>query len=228
MTRLSNGVRARSDGGGDTWAGEHRRALPNQCWMQDVDAVVGGMVFGTNGVDRLFTEYVPDSYKHSNDLIRRFGYVALFDRKQTVHACEDGVSTACYLDMARKLSLGQPIPVRFFFVVGKDAPWTMIEIDVTTGERIGTTELAGSDWVGAWERLGLLEARKSLSAWLETGEVEKVAEPVVVAEVTDGAVAEQEPAEVVEEEEAVEEEMPWRPWWDLDEEYEDENQGLTM
>ena len=230
MTRLSNGVRARSDGGGDTWAGEHRYSLPGQYLMQDLDAVAGVMAFGTRGVDRLFSEFAPDGPEHRGDLVRRFGVVALFDRKTTLRACEmSQVSTAFYLYLARTLSSTQPVPVRFFYVVGKAAPWTLVEIDITTGKRIGTTELAGEDWDATWECLGLLSAREQLHAWLDAGEVTKVAvEPAALTEVTDGAVAEQEPAEVVEEEEAVEEEMPWRPWWDPDEEYEDENQGLTM
>ena len=179
MTRLANGVLARADGGGDAWAAEHRRALPHQCLMQDLDAVVGAMVFGTNGVDRLFTEYVPDGYEHRNSLIRRFGVVALFDRKQTMQACVDSVSLSFYLYLAQTLSAVQPIPARFFFVVGKEAPWTMIEIDTATGERVGTTRMAGSDWVATWERLGLFDARKSLDAWLRNSGVEvvEVAEP---------------------------------------------------
>ena len=179
--RLANGVLARADGGGDTWADEHRRALPHQCLMQDLDAVVGAMAFGTNGVDRLFTEYVPDGFEHHNEIIRRFGVVALFDRKQTMQACVDSVSLSFYLYLAQTVSAVQPIPARFFFVVGKDAPWTMIEIDISTGERIGTTEMAGTDWVATWERIGLLQARQSLSAWLATPEVE-VAKPAALVQ----------------------------------------------
>lgn len=182
MARLANGVLARADGGGDTWADEHRRALPHQCLMQDLDAVVGAMVFGTNGVDRLFTEYVLDGYEHRNDIIRRFGYVALFDRKESVQACDNStVSTAAYLDMARRLSLGQPVPVRFFFVVNRRAPWYLLEVDTTTGHRIGLTLLDGTDWVATWERIGLLQARQSLSAWLATPEVE-VAKPAALVQ----------------------------------------------
>lgn len=179
MARFANGVLARSDGAGDGWAGEHRRALPAQCLMQDLDAVAGVLTFGTNGVDRLFAEYVPDDYAHRNSLVRKFGVVALFDRKTTVQACEvSAVSTAFYLHMARTLSAGQPVPVRFFFVVGQQAPWQLVEVNVETAERMETTELAGGSWEATWRCLGLVEARKTLQAWL--GQLEAEAEVVEV------------------------------------------------
>ena len=174
--RLNNGVLARVDGGGDTWAGEHRQALSNQYFLQDLDAVAGVMAFGTNGVDRLFTEYEPDSYRNHDKLVRKFGVVALFDRKATLPACDRSVvSTAFYLHMARTFSLNQPIPVRFFYVVGQQEPWTLVEVDITTGERLGTTELANGTWRRAWGYLGLLNAREVLRAWL--CDVETKAEP---------------------------------------------------
>lgn len=114
-------------------------------------------------------------------MITGVGYVALFDRKQTIQACEEGVSTACYLDMARRLSLGQPLPVRFLFVVGKGSPWYLLEVDISTGKRMAFTRIAGSDWVATWERIGLLEARRNLSTWLATSEAE-VAKPAALVQ----------------------------------------------
>lgn len=169
--RLSNGVRRRVDNSGDVWANEHRQAFGSSSYMQDLDAVMGVITFGINGVSRLFAEYEPDGWENRNSLIRQFGIVALFDRKKTTRACQvSSVSTAFYLHMARVLSTAQPIPVRFFFVVGEQPPWQLIELDIETGEQRGTTYVADIGAEAIWDDLGLTATRKALHVWLNASE----------------------------------------------------------
>jgi hypothetical protein len=176
--RNTNGVKVRADGGGDGWANAHRHNLPHNIYFNDLDCVFGFCAFGHNTANALFYEYVPDAYRNRKSAIRRFGYVALFDRKKTMDAafnCTDPhakVSLASYLHMCRVLSGAQPVPARFFYVVGANTPpWDMVEIDTQSGERTGGDVVIGQntavEWNTVWGVLGLLEAREQLRVWAE-------------------------------------------------------------
>lgn len=170
--RLDNGVRARRDGMGDPWANAHREGLGNRFYMNDVDALFGMEVWGANTGERLFLEYEPDNYDNRESRIRRFAYIGMFDRKPSLKAAYhpgNRVSMAVYLDMCRRISMGQPRPMRFFFVVGgESAPWQMVEHDIETGEECGERVLirGAHEYREMWQRLGLEQLREELRGWV--------------------------------------------------------------
>jgi len=170
--RLPNGVKRRVDGRGDAWANAHRNGLGRKHYMNDVDALFGMEVWGANTGERLFMEYEPDNYQNRDRLVRTFAYVGMFDRKSSIEAAHDPrnrVSLAVYLDMARRLSMAQPKPMRFFFVIGgQSAPWLMVEHDIRTGKECGERVWIESqrDFATMWNRLGLTQLRQTLRRWV--------------------------------------------------------------
>lgn len=169
-SRLSNGVKVRVDGRGDSWANEHRHQLGNEALMQDLDAMFGFTAFGHNTGERLFLEYVPDSFQNRCSSMRNFGVVALFDRKSTENAAfssKNALSSNFYRFLCRTIATVQPIPPRFFFVIGgQEPPWMMIEVDICTGQETGNrVEVNSSNFRTLWESLGLGCARKVLTRW---------------------------------------------------------------
>lgn len=170
--RNPQGVKKRLDKQGDAWADQHRRSTPKDFYLQDVDAMFGAVVFGHNTGEKLFLEYVPDNYVNRDKRIRKFGVVAIFDRKTSEQAAfsnHNMVSCALYLWLCRSLGELQPSPPKFFYVIGnQEPPWTMIEVDTTTGMETGTRKrLDGSDWRATWETLGLASLRHELVQWLQ-------------------------------------------------------------
>lgn len=171
--RLLNGSKARWDGKGDAWANAHRAELGSGCFMQDVDACFGTMVFGQNTGERLFLEYVPDDYVNRTKTIRDFAIVAFFDRKASIEAAyanKNLVSRALYVWLCRVLSQYQPIAPRFFYVVGGQIPpWRMIEIDILSDEKTEHPPIEKvTDWKRLWAALGLSELRDALARWVSS------------------------------------------------------------
>lgn len=167
--RNDNGVKIRSDGAGDGWADAHRSELPKCCHFGDFDGIVGKINFVQNGQEKLFVEYVCDPYVNAGKLIRKFGYLALFDRKaneRVAFGSQGSLGTAVYLETCRRLSAGQPIPCRFFFVIGtNEGPWTIAELDTATGERLNSNEIIEGQWKDLWTSLGLWVGRQQLEKW---------------------------------------------------------------
>jgi len=171
--RNNRGVKIRADGKGDSWAMEHRNQLGSRFYLQDFDCMFGFQAFGSNTGEKLFAEYVPDSYENRQNYIRDFCIIALFDRKRTESAAfnpANMVSTQLYLWVCNKLSVNMPVAARFFYVIGCEAPpWTMIEIDTSTGLEVGDREsLSNPDWKTIWDRLGLTEARNVAAKFLQS------------------------------------------------------------
>ena len=173
--RDSNGVKLRADGAGDGWANAHRK-LPREFYLQDLDGVFGMMAFGQNTAERLFIEPVPDSWENRTKRIRRFAYVAMFDRKTSLKGALDprnDVPTAIYLHLCRELSKSQPTAVRFFYVVGDraDPPWFMVELDIETAEECGERHVinlgSAAEMRDVWRRLGLDSLRQELRKWID-------------------------------------------------------------
>ena len=167
----TNGVKPRADGKGDGWANAHREQLGPDYHCQDIDGYFGFCAWGANSGDRLFMEHVPDGFKNANNLIREYAVVALFDRKSTTSAarCDRNIkSTSFYLWLCRNLSMAQPFPVRFFWVIGKDnPPWMMQELSIETGEeKEDMITLDKPDWRSIWDTIGLTDLRNSLKKWL--------------------------------------------------------------
>lgn len=177
--RMENGVKVRADGRGDAWANEHREALGNNIYLQDLDALFGQMAFAQNTGDRLFLEYVPDDYSNRQNVVRKFQVVGMFDRKAslaTATSKHNTVSTAFYLWLCRIIGEQQDVKPRFFYVFGKTAPWSMLELDIETGSEVGEP-FTINDWRSLWSQLGLTEARRTLAA--------KIADVKARATVTD-------------------------------------------
>ena len=171
--RLDNGVRARMDGKGDPWAKAHRDELGGGFNMSDIDVAFGIEAFGMNTGDRLFLEYATDTAETIEDAVRRFGYVALFERKisETAAMASRGRhGCALYMDLCRKLSRTQPVSVRFFYVFGGNMPpWTMKEVDVKTGEIVGKPiTIETGSWKQLWSAIGLSRARAEVTKWVRT------------------------------------------------------------
>ena len=167
--RMRNGVKSRFDGGGDKWANEHRVRLWRDDYMQDIDAIFGMEIFGKNTADRLFAEYVPLGHEDHNRLQRRFGLVALFDRKISEFAAfhkGSKMSLDLYLWLCRIIGSTQSIDPKFFYVCGNnEMPWTMIEIDIHTGNRTGEPHVitCEQEWRRVWSALGIREIRRRVS-----------------------------------------------------------------
>lgn len=170
--RHHTGVKIRNDKQEDGWANMHRTELGNDHYLQDVDCMFGGVVFGQNTADRLFLEYIPDNYENRIEIIRSFAVVAMFDRKQTekwAFSDRNRLSTALYLDICRTIATKQPLPPKFFFVIGKDEPpWSMIQIDIYLGEKISEPIILDKiQWSKIWESIGLKDLRNSLKNWID-------------------------------------------------------------
>jgi hypothetical protein len=172
---LSNGVKARRDGAGDEWAKQHRSLGPTYN-MQDMDALFGVTAFGQNTGERLFLEYVPDNYQNRTSVIRNFGVVAMFDRKQSepyAFSRSNAVSTAFYLYQCRIHAKVQPngLTPKFFFVIGgQSPPWKMIEIDIFSGKKTGLEAVicdGERDWKRVWTTLGLHQLRQEIRRWID-------------------------------------------------------------
>ena len=164
------GVRRRVLLGGDAWAQWHRDHVPISCWMVDLDCVVGTVYFARNYENALFAEIACD--QHREKLRREFAIVAVFERKATEDAAfapQAVVSCAFQLHLCRVYANWQPskFPPRFFYVIGNAAPWTMIELDIYTGERTGVPiKIKNGNGEQIWRSLGLLDLRKDLDEWL--------------------------------------------------------------
>ena len=164
------GVKVRKDGKGDAWALAHRDGLGRGFYMSDVDGIVGMMGFAANTGERLFIEYKFVG-EYSSSVIKQFATVAVFDRKwsrELAFAEGNQVSTAWYLDLCRRLGKTQSKPPRFFFVIGQDRPpWTMIELDIETGDVRQEEVLDGMNWKVVWRAVGLSSLREQLRQWID-------------------------------------------------------------
>lgn len=169
--RHDNGSRRRRDGAGDSWANEHRIELGRTYYLNDFDAFMGNIAFAKTGAEELFAEYVPDHYRNKGKVIRRFATVALFDRKKSmasVHGIINDVQLAYYLDLCRVIGQTQPYQPRFFFVVGQESPWQMVEVSTENGELSKTIHTYGKgEWNRVWEIAGLKAMRDRLRKWVE-------------------------------------------------------------
>ena len=171
--RNGNGVKNRFDGGGDSWAADHRTHLPHTNYLADMDAFMGLAAFGRNGGDTLFLEYTPDDYQNRGKLIREFGLVAVFDRKKNLAAVGSSgsvLSTGFYLDLCRTYAASQPVAPRFFYVIGQESPYEMVEVCINTGDVVGSTVLMRDQsrgWSDAWAKLGLTDAHRQITKWLK-------------------------------------------------------------
>lgn len=170
--RRRNGVVRRGDGAGDAWANGHRNA-PRSWYMNDIDALFGTMAFGINGGDTVFVEFEPDSPRNKGKAIRKFGLVALFDRKNSNWAAhQSDVSLGLYLDICRAFrDRGQPFPPRFFYVIGgQEPPWDLVEVCISSGTRkppaVIMTDTSRAEWERVWRALGLVESRDAIRAWM--------------------------------------------------------------
>lgn len=165
-----NGNKPRLDGKGDGWANTHREMDKlggvSGIYMQDLDACFGFYSFGQNTAEKLFMEYVPDSYENRMKSVREFRCVAIFDRKKSediAFSRTNLVSLAFHLWLCRKLGEDRLNKPRFFFVYGSnEPPWIMQEVDVNTGEpspaKIVVQDAESMKTV--WESFGLAEHRR--------------------------------------------------------------------
>jgi len=169
--RDGNGVRRRVDGQGDGWAKAHRDGLGATFNMNDVDGLIGMVGFAANTGDRLFMEYVPNNYANRARLIRSFATVGLFDRKSSrdyALSQSNRVALSWYLDLCRRLGQTQPIPPKFFLVIGRDQPpWEMIELDIRTGDIAAEHTLTDMNWKEIWQQAGLVALRNELRRWID-------------------------------------------------------------
>ncbi len=62
----------------------------------------------------------------------------------------------------------QPIPPRFFIVIGTQTPpWRMVELDIDTAKRIGEDAVVdAANFDEVWNRLGLKALRGELRNWI--------------------------------------------------------------
>jgi hypothetical protein len=161
--QLNNGVKVRNFGTGDSWSNQHRKSLPKKYLLSDIDGIIGLVQSSEN---KLFMSFVPDN--QFGKIIRDFGISALYDRKDSEAAIDEtALSTSLYLHLARSLAQTQPIAPKFFYVVGTCSPWTMIEVDITSGKKTGVkAEVAQDDWTTFWDTLGISKVHDDLKEWI--------------------------------------------------------------
>jgi len=168
-----NGARARMDGKGDPWANDHRAALGGGFNMQDVDAYMGMFAFAGNTAEKLFMEFVPDSFENRYNEIREFAVVALFDRKcsrEIALSKQFIVTRQFYLWQCRAFARLQPRAPKFFYVTGSGYPWAMIELDIATGavcNEYVLPRMDAADWRAIWQAAGLVRLRDELRTWIQ-------------------------------------------------------------
>lgn len=167
-----NGVKIRYDGKGDGWANAHREELPRDNYMQDIDCFFGINVAGHNTGDKLFLEYIPDNYDKNRKSVEDFCIVALFDRKfseEYAFSNKNYTSRKFYLYICNQLSKNQPVPCKFFYVIGnKNPPWKMIELSLDEGHKIREKYVDSGDWNEIWKELGLVSIKDELVKWLKS------------------------------------------------------------
>jgi len=176
--RDGRGVAIRRDGGGDHWAGEHRRKLGSEWHLRDGDQTHRVSLEIECSENRTFAEMCFDSVQNRGKLIRNCGTLCRVDRKVSVAAAERdleyGSPALAHLlsDCRRDKSFQQGIGGRAFLVCGRGYPYTYIEVDVGNGKVIGKTIFEkDSSWITLYQNLGLTEERKRLEHWLITGEM---------------------------------------------------------
>lgn len=154
------------------WALAHRSKTPKNFYMNDIDAFFGKMWFQKNSGYKLFAEYIPDD--NYGEVIKKFALISLFDIKETKKAMEyalhgpNPISTAFYLYLARVIGKNQKYDPKFFFVIGKEGPWELIEINIHTGNKTGKSAIISENdvnWVSQYKDLGLLELQQNLYQW---------------------------------------------------------------
>lgn len=159
----------RQQPGGDAWALEHRE-LGSGLHMTDLDGHLSGALLADAPADRLFMEYACDAYANREKIVRGFAVIALFDRKETASAMESPANMRClqfHCWLCRQLGRLQPEPPKFFYVIGKCAPWLMLEIDTSTGRPIKSYRYGVGRWRAVWGEAGLLRSREVLTKWLK-------------------------------------------------------------
>lgn len=176
-TRLANHVRVRMDGGGDTWAGQHRHKLP-ACWyLSDADQTHRQILEIENRENRTFAVSVLDDYSNRGKIVRRVATLCRIDRKKTADVARRELETGkaalvallndCRNDRAMQGGLGG----RCFLVCGTGYPFVYIEIDPFSGQEIQeVTFEKDSDWHELYDSLGLVSERLQLERWLATGD----------------------------------------------------------
>ena len=175
-------MKTRHDGKGDSWALQHRHALGEGYSLIDVDAAKGVMTFSLASENRLWLELQEDHWATRYDPGRQIAMVALIDRKTSLAAARDPRNRYCYQiygHMCRSLSARQPVEAAFLVVSGTTtAPWICIRVDPWSGREICLVtigENSQTEWLKAWEKLGLIEIRKQLKSWLTKSYNEEVA-----------------------------------------------------
>lgn len=155
-------VKERFDGLGDAFAELHRRALPSNLYFQDIDQWAGSVVVGDNTENSLYLEYVPDIQKDLNHRIRDFIVLGFFDRKKSKAAvtASHKVQEALYLHLCRTLSDSQVVQCRFFYVVGVEAPFSLIEVNILSGEYCELGKVDESTMFALWHKCGLIQSHE--------------------------------------------------------------------
>ena len=150
VVRDASGVKQRNTAVRNDWAEAHRLLDRSLC-MVDLDESVfrsGGIDHHEKSEDQLYVEFKMSYYG--------IKYQALFDCKDNRRGANYSLthrpaSFKAHCHIARKLA------ARFFLVIGKTAPWTMIEVDVTNGKPISEMVVSTKeDFNKSWIQLGLL------------------------------------------------------------------------
>jgi len=153
--RLQNGVRFRHNAGGSPFGNLHRERLPRGFYISDID----GVAYCEN---RSFTEYAVKG--------NAFAFVALFDLKATENAATvTPLRRLLLCALAKAVAQSQPVAPLAFEVIGNAEPFTMWQLDLTTGERTCRRYfLTATNWPDVWQAAGLTATRDRLTAWLNS------------------------------------------------------------
>ncbi len=166
------------EGGGNAWANEYRQEMPRDAYLMDLDGVQmmcgnpdNPLLISANTENRMFAQYVCDPWENRDNPVREFAFAALFEAKGDVRAAAAGCATigrALGLKIARQLSIGQPIPCRYFVVYGEPKRWLLTEFETHTGKVLGHDLLIAGEWAKSWDYFGLRQARLELQVWLSS------------------------------------------------------------
>jgi hypothetical protein len=172
QTRDQNGVAIRRDGGGDAWANMHRDNAGRGAYLTDIDRTVRLVVEQECAEDRVFDEYVCDPFANRDSFQRNFAVLARLDRKRIIEVAEKEIRRQslslkknchdCRVFRERQGGLGG----RFFYVCGEDPPFTYIEVDIFSGEKILVALVDAENWIPVLTSAGMEDERKNLERWL--------------------------------------------------------------
>jgi len=149
-----NNVRVQLPGYGTAFGRDHKEQLDISYTMTDVDNTQGIIFLNEKSENEMYHEYVMSGDKMS--------VVAVIDLKASERAAKKHKQSLKYhLLMCRKFKVTQLFAPRFFYIFGQDF-YTMVEIDIDTGQELERWVFHHKEMKKYWNIVGLTELRRKM------------------------------------------------------------------